>query len=486
MNPASIRNAILTSSVVLLLIFSFIPSSRPFFPYLAVLVFVGLTIKLTWDGITTKRMLESQVNDLEQRLKYEIKDFYDKNPHKHEQINRLTLIDNKCSKNDRFNNWENGKRYYQSLPNFLLSIGLCGTFLGITLNLLLIGINTRGEVNLNEILPNIISSMAIAFCSSLVALACSIFLTKFHPSSQLEIAKDNLLISLEHYIDTEYLLKSTTKIDRLTSKIDNLIESIDNYSQTLTTFLSSLEQNTRKFKDGITDATNKINISANNFQTIVNQSSQTMQTGANVLTNATNSIATLTTTFSDITSSLNTSAKSFQQSTSSLQSYGKNLQQVSDTLVKNSLQVEKLSEKNADNLQNLSDTLISNSTQVQNLMQNNQQNLTTVSERLVQNANVISNSTQSFQQNITKMETALNQHSSQVGKHNDNLQQLSGVIANATQSSNANIPQLTTMLGNQVNQLQNVANQFNQNTQIMQQIQNNLSSLLYSFQQSQN
>jgi hypothetical protein len=52
-------------------------------------------------------------------------------------------------------------------------------------------------------MPDIISSMAIAFVSSLVALGCSMFLTKFHPTAELEMAKDNLLISLEHYLDND-------------------------------------------------------------------------------------------------------------------------------------------------------------------------------------------------------------------------------------------------------------------------------------------
>jgi ABC-type transporter Mla subunit MlaD len=478
MNTGTIRNALLTTIVVLFLIYIFIPSSRPYFSYLVVIGFVGLTIQLTWDGIRKKKKLNNQITNLEDILKSEIQSFYDNHPNKYEQINRGALIDEKCAKNQEFRNWEKQKLYYQSLPNFLLSIGLIGTFTGITMNLALIAFNTRGVIEIQSIIPDIIFSMSIAFISSLVALASSSFLVKFYPTSDLETQKDNLLTSLEHYIDNEVLINQS-------SKIDQLIESIDNYSQTLTTFLSSLKRNTETFENAITNATNKINTSANNFQSIVNQSSQTMQTGANVLSNVTNNIATLSTQFSDLTSSLSTSATSFEKSTSALQNHGKNLQQVTDSLLNNSEVVENLSQNNTERINNLSETLVNNSNQVQNLIQNNHKNLESLLQQLFQTSQNISTSTQSLQNNVNQVVSSLNQHSSQIGNYNNNLQELSGVITNATQSSNANLPELANMLGNQVNQLQTIATQFNQNTKMMEQINHNLAILSRANQNNQ-
>ena len=134
-----------------------------------------MTFRLTWDGIKRKQKFESEVDVLETNIKSEIDTFYEKNLDNKARINRLTVIENSCANNDKFKKWEKEKRYYQSLPNFLLSIGLLGTFTGIAVNLFLIGNNIAGKIELQTILPGIISSMAIAFISSLVSLGCSIF-----------------------------------------------------------------------------------------------------------------------------------------------------------------------------------------------------------------------------------------------------------------------------------------------------------------------
>ncbi|MEA5577720.1 hypothetical protein [Anabaena sp. UHCC 0451] len=359
---------ILSISIILIIVSAKIPSIQPFLSYLLVIVFALGTIILTWKGKQTKEKLEKELKSREDEIRVQIDKFYQQNRPNQETINRLALIDNKCAENNSFKQWEKNKRDYQSLPNFLLSIGLLGTFTGISLNLFFISSNTAGKLNIQEILPNIISSMAIAFISSLVALGCSMFLVKSYPASDLDIEKDNFLISLEHYIDTEHLLRTK-------GKIDELKESIDNYNNTLKTFLSSLDQNTQKFEAAVTKAANTVNTSTTNFQTIINQSSQTMQTGSTTLNQATKEIESLTQKFNNMTSSLVASAASFN-----------NLTTLSDTLVSNSTQL---------------------STQVQTLIVNNQQNLTTV-------ANTLSTSTTSFKTNVDQVTTSLNNQVNQL------------------------------------------------------------------------
>jgi hypothetical protein len=123
MNNASIRNTIL-ASIVLIIIYVSLPSiSSSFFSYFLVILFVVVTFRLTWDGIKRKQKFESEVDVLETNIKSEIDTFYEKNLDNKARINRLTVIENSCANNDKFKKWEKEKRYYQSLPNFLLSIG---------------------------------------------------------------------------------------------------------------------------------------------------------------------------------------------------------------------------------------------------------------------------------------------------------------------------------------------------------------------------
>lgn len=459
MKQVSIRYGVFIICFVLLLLYLITPSFIPWFPFLIVLAFVGLTVKSTIDGIRLKNALLKQVNTIEQTIQVELlQKIKGISKNQQEKINKLALIEKRCSENQELKIWERNKRSYQALPNSLLAIGLLGTFLGITMNLFLISRNTAGELQLQTALPDIIGSMAIAFVSSLAALAGSVFLTKFHPTYDLDIEKEKLLISLEDYLDNDFFISQNQPT--VGDKIDVLIKSIDNYSKSLNNFITTLPKNTQDFQNAVTAASNTLNTSANNFQAVANQSSQSMQTGANVLSNATNNLARLTTTFSDITSSLRDSTKSFDKTIDKLEDY-------------------------ADNLQDIGEALVNNSSQIQNLIQNNQQNLTHVSDRLLQNANTLSATSQSFNNNISQLTTSLTQHTGQVGNHNNRLQNLVGVIESTTQSSNTNVSQVVSglnqnasILNSQINHLQNIAEKLEHNTQTMKSIQTNFSDLL--------
>ncbi|BAY12700.1 methyl-accepting chemotaxis protein [Calothrix sp. NIES-2098] len=466
MNQLSLRYGVFIICFVLFLLYLITPSFIPWFPFLIVLAFVGLTVKSTIDGIRLKNALLQQIDIIEQKIQTELlQKVKGISKNQYEKINKIALIEKRCSENQELKIWERHKRSYQLLPNSLLALGLLGTFLGITMNLFLISRNTGGELQLQKALPDIIGSMAIAFVSSLAALAGSVFLTKFHPTYDLDLEKDKLLISLEDYLDNDFFLSQNQPT--VAEKIDVLIQSIDNYSKSLNSFVTTLPKNTQDFQNAVTAASNTLNTSANNFQAVANQSSQSMQTGANVLSNATNNLARLTTTFSDITSSLRDSTKSFDKAIDKLEDY-------------------------ADNLQDIGDALVKNSSQIQSLIQNNQQNLTHVSDRLVQNANTLSASSQSFNTNVSQLTTSLTQHTGQVGNHNNRLQSLAGVIENTTQSSNTNISQVVSVLNqnaslvsNQINQLQNIAENIDRNAQTMKQIQTNFSDLLNALVQLQ-
>ena len=451
MNTNSIRNAIVAISVVLLLIYFLIPSIRPFFSYLVVIGLVIFTIKLTLDGMKIKRKLKNEVDSLESEIKMEIRAFYQSNPN-NQQINRLALIDNKCAKNTKFQVWEKEKRYYQFLPNFLLSIGLFGTFTGITMNLFLIGIgiNNRGKIDLQTILPDIISSMAIAFVSSLVALGCSMFLTKFHPTAELEMAKDNLLISLEHYLDNDLLLKQN--LPTLSDKIDKLIASIDSYSTKVSDFHKSFPQLTLDFKNAVTDAGNTLITSANNFEAVVQKSSAIMQIAAK----ATNSATGLTTEISDLISSLKNTTNNLKEYTTNLDTVGK--------------------------------TLTNNSKQVQVLIESNEEKMIEVLNSIVDNSQIISTSTQSLNQNITQVTTYLKDNFVQIQQQTQVLYNLTVILQTANGNINqvsGNLEKNTPLLDNQINKLQLLTRQLDQTTQVVYQVNGNLGELLNASQKSQ-
>ncbi|MBD2774593.1 hypothetical protein [Iningainema tapete] len=397
-------------------------------PWLVVIFFVILTLKLTLDGVKLHNQLPQELQSYYQQLSSNI---YTRcqgiKQENREKINRLALIEKTYNEHPKLQVWEKKKRYYQLLPNLLLAMGLLGTFVGITINLILLSRNTAGEIQLQKALADIISSMAIAFVSSLVALVCSVFLTKFHPAYDLDIEKDNLISRLEDYIDNDYLLSQTPL--SVQEKINELRTSIDIYASKLDIFVSKFPQYVKDFEHAVTDASRKLVKSADEFGDVTKESSKLMQTGANTLSNTTNNLAGITRNFSNLTSTLSTSAQSLDSTTEALQNY-------------------------TQELQSLTNTLVNNSSRIQNLIQNNQQDLNSISIRLEQNTHTLSSATQSFNLNASQVKEALNQHTGQVGNHNYNIQ--------------------------------NVAITLDQYTQIIKNIQTNLTNLVNLLNQSQN
>ncbi|WYM02078.1 MAG: hypothetical protein HEQ19_23895 [Gloeotrichia echinulata CP02] len=442
----TLRGIVIIIALILLFLYFIAPSFLSFVPLLVVIAFVGFTIKFTVDGIKLKNTLLNDIYPIKAEMLNALKNNKILS-HQQDKINRLALIENTCSDNQKLQQWEKNKRYYQSLPNLLLALGLLGTFLGITMNLIILSRNIGDEITLQKTLSAIIGSMGIAFFSSLISLTCSFFITKFHPSYDLDIEKDKLLVFLEHELDNILFIEK--------DKIDLLIKTIETYSNNLSRFVNSLPENTRNFQNAVTAACNTLNTSANNFQTVVTQSSLAMQTGANVLINATNSLAGLTTTYSDITKTLEKSTISLDKATSELHSY---------------------TQQN----QGIGDALLENSSEIQNLIQTNQQNLTDISGKIVQNTQTLSVATQDFNTNTYKITTALNQHTGQIVTHNDKLQNIAVVLQATTQSFNNDISQVIatlnqhTSIGENHNQnLQNVAKQIEQYSEVVGRIQAN-------------
>jgi hypothetical protein len=118
------------------------------------------------------------------------------------------------------------------LPNLLISFGLLGTFLGITLNLaniseVLNSYETDNLVNIDQ-LKSSLRSMVIAFASSLAALLCSSILIIVNFSKNTSVLKKRLFSTIEDYLDNVY----QSQIDghtRLDKAVDRMAEKQDQF-----------------------------------------------------------------------------------------------------------------------------------------------------------------------------------------------------------------------------------------------------------------
>jgi hypothetical protein len=140
--------------------------------------------------------------------------------------NKLAILDIYYSKQKFLGmGYDNLTHFTRSLPNLLISLGLLGTFIGITFNLgnitEMIG-SENGEVSVViESLGAPLQSMAIAFYSSLYAIFCAILLTFFNNIWNVELKKEQLLNLLESRLD-----RSVTPEDDLDSRIKNIISTV--------------------------------------------------------------------------------------------------------------------------------------------------------------------------------------------------------------------------------------------------------------------
>ncbi len=210
------------------------------------------------------------------------------------------------------------------LPNLLLSFGLLGTFLGITVNLASLS-QTISQVDVPDITSLIgelnqpLQGMGVAFITSLIAIACSALLTVINLFWNTNIAKSTLLSFLEDYVDNIYL--PTIQTD---SFLDATIEKIGNdFSEMINHLGNTIEQS-------ISIAFSKIENSANTFDKAADTLDQSRF--PEKLTSATNDLAIAQNQFSQSSLVLQKSTQSFENSLDSVQTLARKIVEVEQEL----------------------------------------------------------------------------------------------------------------------------------------------------------
>jgi methyl-accepting chemotaxis protein len=285
------------------------------------------------------------INNLESKFQKHTKD--------KEKINTIAVIERiwntsqenyqkkgSFSNHIRLESWDECKRSYQILPNSLLAIGLAGTFLGITLQLLQLWNQNVGT----ESIKSVAASMSIAFISSLVSLVASFILNKYFPPHRIDIQEERLMTSFEYYIDNVYLPYCLLGEKDLNDRFDDLIITIGNYSDELNNFVNKFPKLIQVFEEAANNASDTLTSSANNFQSVATSSSNAMQTGANALTGTTDKLSGVMNTLLDSTVNLNSAIQSLNTTTERLDSYTQTMVQIESALSENSVSLDDTAE----------------------------------------------------------------------------------------------------------------------------------------------
>jgi hypothetical protein len=405
-----------------------------------------------------------------------------------EQVNTTALIDGIYpSQYDRVD------YFCRVLPNLLLAFGLLGTFLGITLNLsnlsqtiLQNGANINNLDGLLKQLQQPLQGMGIAFITSLIAVACSSFLTVINLYWNTSLAKYQLISSLEDYLDNVYqpTIPGHTRMDKT---VDRLVSEFTNF---LTRFRetvrdaveSSLKEEIGKIEKSATNAFNLAEKVNERFM----ESSGTISAAANEFRHATAQFSEAGKLFqnsnfperlSNATMVLATNGEQFNQSiykfSDTVEAMTINLNKIEQS-IHNLVNLVEITNRNNEQLISSIDAQVGNNNQqMQEVVEQVSQSVESLREieykltdltenRLIE---VLSNHTSTVNERIQKMsELLIIRVSEQVGSNNN-------FISNITEKADINNVQIAEMfeyLGEYVTHLSDIKSELSKLIQVLQ------------------
>lgn len=203
--------------IVLTIVLVVLPSVAAIFLRLALYAHLGS------QGKQVRRLLHGQSNGKKPRIiEYLEKRFADAVV-KLDQVNTGALIDQVYSREKvGFLSCEQIENLCRILPNLLLSFGLLGTFVGITINLWSLSetVSQTNAIDVGGLLRELqtpLQGMGIAFTTSLAAIFFSALLRIVNLLLNTNLAKYRLISAVEDYLDNVYLptLEGETRLDKI-------------------------------------------------------------------------------------------------------------------------------------------------------------------------------------------------------------------------------------------------------------------------------
>ncbi|XDE63801.1 hypothetical protein AB3M80_07465 [Arthrospira platensis BEA 1257B] len=214
--------------IILIVVLVIVPS------VIAVLLRMALHYYLIDQGNQVIRLINGQplrkppkiVNYLETRLAEASQQL--------EQVNTPAIIDQVYSQQRvLLISCEQIEQLGRILPNLLLSFGLLGTFIGITINLYSLSetVSTTNVTDISSLLQDIqtpLQGMGIAFTTSLAAILFSALLVVINFMFNTNLAKYRWMSALEDYLDNIYqpTLKGQTKTDKI---VQEMVQVFDQF-----------------------------------------------------------------------------------------------------------------------------------------------------------------------------------------------------------------------------------------------------------------
>lgn len=171
-----------------------------------------------------------------------------------------------------------GERFIKNTNTLLITLGLFGTFVGLTAAVgELAGIFIKMDMaeliensGIEGMLRSLVSSlqgMSVAFTTSLVGVGCSIVLTVLMTVVNAQDVRENLMIHIEEYLDnTVSVVVSQDKETEYTMMNNILRATFNDFGDRIQ---SSLKQTVESFGDKLTSVVMDVNVSSKSLDTTV-------------------------------------------------------------------------------------------------------------------------------------------------------------------------------------------------------------------------
>ena len=359
-----------------------------------------------------RRLLGGNTSESKPEIVKKLEDRFKAASHYLEEVNSAALIDGIYGEQEikflgiPFGYYDRIDYFCRILPNLLISFGLLGTFLGITLNLSNLSqtiTQLQGNTNINQDLvfaelQKPLQGMGIAFITSLIAVFFSSALTVVNFLWNTGLAKSQLISYLEDYLDNVYqpTIQGQTRLDKV---VRGMADTFDNF---LTRFGQTVREGVESALKEKIEEIIEANLKAANLAEQVYgrlaEASGTIARGANefqeaarIFTEATNTLknsdfpeklSMATANLATTQSNFSTSASSLADTVGSLGNIFSQLQSFSKQLVNMTEEISLLNQS---------------SVQVLGLHQTNQQSLSQIIPQLQQGS-------QSFESAVTTLD----------------------------------------------------------------------------------
>ncbi|MFB2969989.1 hypothetical protein ACE1CD_13520 [Aerosakkonema sp. BLCC-F183] len=254
---------------------------------IAILLRLALHQHLVQQVAKVKMLVNGNTSIKEPRIVENLKSRFKEASSNLEQVNTAALIDQVYSQEKVAGISSEQIDYFcRILPNLLLAFGLLGTFLGITINLTALSqtIAQPDASNVSTLVQKLqepLQGMGIAFTTSLTGIFFSALLTVINFLFNTNLAKYQLITSLEDYLDNVYhpTLQGQTRLDKIVKGMaDSFDHFLTRFGQTVREAVeSSLKAKLQEIFDANIEATKL----AKEVYTRLAESSGTISSGAN-------------------------------------------------------------------------------------------------------------------------------------------------------------------------------------------------------------